>query len=82
MGSTIAARHVDLMILHSMRRCTAGGLAVSDVTHLVIDTFTCSSCLVNRIPETAGVDYVLTIKPSGGYHPSKSASEIFVRPQW
>ncbi|ESA33260.1 sodium:proton antiporter [Leptolyngbya sp. Heron Island J] len=40
-----AARHVDLVILRSMRRRTAGGLAVSDVTHQVIDTFTCSVVL-------------------------------------
>lgn len=40
-----AARHVDLVILRSMRRRTAGGLAVSDVTHRVIDTLTCSVVL-------------------------------------
>ena len=40
-----AARHVDLVILRSMRRRTAGGLAVSDVTHQVIDTLTCSVVL-------------------------------------
>ena len=39
------ARHVDLVILRSMRRRTAGGLAVSDVTHQVIDTLTCSVVL-------------------------------------
>lgn len=37
-----AARHVDLVILRSMRRRTAGGLAVSNVTHQLIDTLTCS----------------------------------------
>ncbi|MGK7889013.1 MAG: cation:proton antiporter [Leptolyngbyaceae cyanobacterium] len=40
-----AARHVDLVILRSMRRRTAGGLAVSDVTHQVVDTLTCSVVL-------------------------------------
>ncbi|MEM9092615.1 MAG: cation:proton antiporter [Cyanobacteria bacterium P01_F01_bin.53] len=40
-----AARHVDLVILRSMRRRTAGGLAVSDVTHQVIDALTCSVVL-------------------------------------
>jgi len=40
-----AARHVDLVILRSMRRRTAAGLAVSDVTHRVIDTLTCSVVL-------------------------------------
>lgn len=40
-----AARHVDLVILRSMRRRTAAGLAVSDVTHQVIDTLTCSVVL-------------------------------------
>jgi len=40
-----AARHVDLVILRSMRRRTAGGLAVSDVTHQVVDALTCSVVL-------------------------------------
>ncbi|NER78987.1 MAG: universal stress protein [Leptolyngbya sp. SIO1D8] len=40
-----AARHVDLVILRSMRRRTTGGLAVSDVTHQVIGTLTCSVVL-------------------------------------
>lgn len=40
-----AARHVDLVILRSMRRRTAGGLAVSDVTHQVLDGLTCSVVL-------------------------------------
>ena len=40
-----AARHVDLVILRSMRRRTTGGLAVSDVTHQVIDALTCSVVL-------------------------------------
>jgi Kef-type K+ transport system membrane component KefB len=40
-----AARHVDLVILRSMRRRTAAGLAVSDVTHRVIDVLTCSVVL-------------------------------------
>jgi nucleotide-binding universal stress UspA family protein len=40
-----AARHVDLVILRSMRRRTAGGLAVSNVTHQVIDTLTSSVVL-------------------------------------
>ncbi|MDB9526119.1 cation:proton antiporter [Oscillatoria sp. CS-180] len=40
-----AARHVDLTILRSMRRRTAGGLAVSDVTHQVIDGLTGSVVL-------------------------------------
>ncbi|MEM7061749.1 MAG: cation:proton antiporter [Cyanobacteria bacterium P01_B01_bin.77] len=40
-----AARHVDLVILRSMRRRTAAGLAVSDVTHQVIDSLTCSVVL-------------------------------------
>lgn len=40
-----AARHVDLVILRSMRRRTAGGLAVSDVTHQVVDAVPCSVVL-------------------------------------
>lgn len=40
-----AARHMDLVILRSMRRRTAGGLAVSNVTHQVVDTLTCSVVL-------------------------------------
>jgi len=40
-----ATRHVDLVILRSMRRRTAGGLAVSDVTHQVLDGVTCSVVL-------------------------------------
>ncbi len=40
-----AARHVDLVILRSMRRRTAGGLAVSDVTHRTVDALTCSVIL-------------------------------------
>jgi len=40
-----AARHVDLVILRSMRRRTAGGLAVSDVTHQVLEGLTCSVVL-------------------------------------
>jgi Kef-type K+ transport system membrane component KefB len=39
------ARQMDLVILRSMRRRTAGGLAVSDVTHRVIDALTCSVVL-------------------------------------
>jgi Kef-type K+ transport system membrane component KefB/nucleotide-binding universal stress UspA family protein len=35
----------DLIVLRSMRRRTAGGLAVSDVTHKVIDEATCSLVL-------------------------------------
>ncbi len=35
----------DLIVLRSMRRRTAGGLAVSDVTHQVIDEATCSLVL-------------------------------------
>ncbi len=40
-----ASRHVDLLILRSMRRRTAGGLAVSDVTHQVLEGLTCSVVL-------------------------------------
>ncbi|WP_039730209.1 cation:proton antiporter domain-containing protein [Leptolyngbya iicbica] len=40
-----AARHVDLVILRSMRRRTAAGLAVSDVTHRVMDDIPCSVVL-------------------------------------
>jgi Kef-type K+ transport system membrane component KefB/nucleotide-binding universal stress UspA family protein len=40
-----ASRHVDLVILRSMRRRTAGGLAVSDVTHQVLAGLTCSVVL-------------------------------------
>ena len=40
-----ASRHVDLVILRSMRRRTAGGLAVSDVTHQVLEGLTCSVVL-------------------------------------
>jgi Kef-type K+ transport system membrane component KefB len=40
-----ASRHVDLVILRSMRRRTAAGLAVSDVTHQVLDSLTCSVVL-------------------------------------
>ncbi|TVQ08248.1 MAG: sodium:proton antiporter [Leptolyngbya sp. DLM2.Bin27] len=39
------ARDHDLIVLRSMRRRTAGGLAVSDVTHQVIDEATCSLVL-------------------------------------
>jgi Kef-type K+ transport system membrane component KefB/nucleotide-binding universal stress UspA family protein len=39
------ARDYDLIVLRSMRRRTAGGLAVSDVTHQVIDEATCSLVL-------------------------------------
>jgi nucleotide-binding universal stress UspA family protein len=35
----------DMIVLRSMRRRTAGGLAVSDVTHQVIDGATCSLVL-------------------------------------
>ncbi|PSR19484.1 sodium:proton antiporter [filamentous cyanobacterium CCP3] len=35
----------DMIVLRSMRRRTAGGLAVSDVTHQVIDEATCSLVL-------------------------------------
>lgn len=40
-----ASNHVDLVILRSMRRRTAGGLAVSDVTHQVLEGLTCSVVL-------------------------------------
>ncbi|HEY9888327.1 MAG TPA: cation:proton antiporter [Candidatus Obscuribacterales bacterium] len=40
-----AARHVDLVILRSVRRRTAGGLAVSDVTNQVLHGLTCSVVL-------------------------------------
>lgn len=40
-----AAKKMDLVILRSMRRRTAGGLAVSDVTHRVLDGLTCSVVL-------------------------------------
>jgi Kef-type K+ transport system membrane component KefB len=40
-----ASRKMDLVILRSMRRRTAGGLAVSDVTHQVLDGLTCSVVL-------------------------------------
>ena len=40
-----ASRHTDLVILRSMRRRTAGGLAVSDVTHQVLKGLTCSVML-------------------------------------
>jgi nucleotide-binding universal stress UspA family protein len=40
-----ASRHVDLVILRTMRRRTAGGLAVSDVTHQVMAGLTCSLVL-------------------------------------
>ena len=40
-----AARHVDLVILRSMRRRTAGGLAVSNVTHQVLQGLTGSVVL-------------------------------------
>jgi nucleotide-binding universal stress UspA family protein len=39
------AQNHDLIVLRSMRRRTAGGLAVSDVTHRVIDEATCSLVL-------------------------------------
>jgi len=39
------AEHYDLVILRSMRRRTAGGLAVSDVTTQVIDELHCSLIL-------------------------------------
>ncbi|HSM81949.1 MAG TPA: cation:proton antiporter [Nodosilinea sp.] len=39
------AKTHDLIVLRSMRRRTAGGLAVSDVTHQVIDEATCSLVL-------------------------------------
>ncbi|WP_008308936.1 cation:proton antiporter [Leptolyngbya sp. PCC 6406] len=40
-----ASRTMDLVILRSMRRRTAGGLAVSDVTHEVLAGLTCSVVL-------------------------------------
>lgn len=40
-----AAQSVELVILRSMRRCTAGGLEVSDVTEQVIKKLTCSIVL-------------------------------------
>lgn len=40
-----AARDHDLIVLRSMRRRTAGGLSVSDVTHQVIDEASCSLVL-------------------------------------
>jgi len=40
----VAQTH-DMVVLRSMRRRTAGGLAVSDVTHKVIDEATCSLVL-------------------------------------
>ncbi|MEM6840048.1 MAG: cation:proton antiporter [Cyanobacteria bacterium P01_C01_bin.120] len=40
-----ASRHVDLVILRSMRRRTSGGLAVSDVTHKVLEGLTGSVVL-------------------------------------
>jgi nucleotide-binding universal stress UspA family protein len=39
------AKEFDMVVLRSMRRRTAGGLAVSDVTHQVIDEATCSLVL-------------------------------------
>lgn len=39
------AQTYDMVVLRSMRRRTAGGLAVSDVTHRVIDEATCSLVL-------------------------------------
>ncbi|PZV20829.1 MAG: sodium:proton antiporter [Leptolyngbya sp.] len=39
------AHDYDLIVLRSMRRRTAGGLSVSDVTHQVIDEATCSLVL-------------------------------------
>lgn len=39
------AQTYDMVVLRSMRRRTAGGLAVSDVTHQVIDEATCSLVL-------------------------------------
>ncbi|WP_035987318.1 cation:proton antiporter [Leptolyngbya sp. KIOST-1] len=39
------AQSHDMIVLRSMRRRTAGGLAVSDVTHQVIDEATCSLVL-------------------------------------
>jgi len=40
-----AARSFDLVVLRSMRRRTAGGLAVSDITTEVINSLTCSLIL-------------------------------------
>lgn len=40
-----ASRFADLVILRSMRRRTAGGLAVSDVTHQVLEGLSCSVVL-------------------------------------
>ncbi|MBD1916799.1 MULTISPECIES: cation:proton antiporter [Cyanophyceae] len=40
-----AAQTHDMIVLRSMRRRTAGGLAVSNVTHQVIDEATCSLVL-------------------------------------
>ena len=40
-----AAQGCDLVVLRSMRRRTVGGLAVSDVSHRVIDEATCSLIL-------------------------------------
>lgn len=40
-----AAQDYDLVVLRSMRRRTVGGLAVSDVTHRVIDEADCSLIL-------------------------------------
>jgi Kef-type K+ transport system membrane component KefB/nucleotide-binding universal stress UspA family protein len=39
------AQQYDMVVLRSMRRRTVGGLAVSDVTHRVIDEATCSLVL-------------------------------------
>ncbi len=39
------AQGYDMIVLRSMRRRTVGGLAVSDVTHRVIDEVTCSLVL-------------------------------------
>ncbi|NES77290.1 MULTISPECIES: hypothetical protein [unclassified Okeania] len=39
------ARYFDLVILRSMRRRTAGGLAVSDVTNEVLKELNCSLVL-------------------------------------
>ncbi len=46
-GSVIlsASRHVDLVILRFMRRRTAGGLAVSDVTQQILEGISCSIVL-------------------------------------
>lgn len=40
-----AARHTDLIVMRSTRRRTAGGLAVSDVTHAVLADLNCSIVL-------------------------------------